>query len=363
LLLAGTVAIAAADARLEATLGVFPGRVAADAPTGKMTATQQGGKISYQVEAAGINPFLKASSWVKYKGYQGTDADGIVGTFTVEQGSRGMLYVTHDLKLNETDTQGGIRIHAGKDCDADAGAAWYGNEVTANNWATTVWKSDSEGQATGEFNTASGYEYADNLGHTVIILNSLGDKIACGILDDAPNGFHVHEGSSCATHEDVKGHFWKPTATVNVDPWTTSISTAGKTTGTATFADLDDGHSFDEHVGRTVVLHAGDGTRIGCGVLSLLGAGNDVTSGTTVAPGAAATSAAASEKGDNVTTGTTVAPGTGADNATTVAGGATTVAGGATTTASTATTTTSTAARLASSVAALLAASAIAVAM
>lgn len=91
------------------------------------------------------------------------------------------------------------------------------------------------------------------------------------LTDAAPNcetcGIHIHEGTSCETVALQKGHYW----TVGGDPWTTAggaIYTSnynGK--GKANFM-LDAGTTYEDNIGKVVVVHDMDGLRYACGVLS-----------------------------------------------------------------------------------------------
>merc|ERR1719356_1916513 len=94
-------------------------------------------------------------------------------------------------------------------------------------------------------------------------LNSLDTAVA-----DYTGGIHIHSGYSCATADEVGGHWWDASV---ADPWfTTYTVTAGASTSvgsfTVTAAEL--GLSPLTMVGHTVVVHAADGSRIGCGVLT-----------------------------------------------------------------------------------------------
>ena len=137
----------------------------------------------------GGNPVLKVDSFAKYVSYNGTLGDGITGNVYFEEADDGSLKVNYDLTLNEPNAIGGLHIHTGKDCAAEAGAHWWdtakglADPWTGANGAT--YTSDANKKANGSYALASGYTYSDNIGHTVIIHAASGDKIACGILVDS----------------------------------------------------------------------------------------------------------------------------------------------------------------------------------
>lgn len=90
-----------------------------------------------------------------------------------------------------------------------------------------------------------------------------------GLEEDCVDcGIHIHEGVSCETHEQVKGHGWN--SVFVVDLWTTE--------GGATYNTGEDGISkgyfqmynafnWYENYHHAVVIHAQDGSRLACGVL------------------------------------------------------------------------------------------------
>ena len=81
-------------------------------------------------------------------------------------------------------------------------------------------------------------------------------------------GIHIHAGTSCATHEEVKGHGWN--SVVVQDLWTRAggafynSDSNGKAKG---YFYSFNGFGYEENLGHAVVLHGQDGTRLGCGVL------------------------------------------------------------------------------------------------
>eukprot|EP00629_Pelagomonadales_sp_RCC1024_P012873 CAMPEP_0119275198 /NCGR_PEP_ID=MMETSP1329-20130426/13409_1 /TAXON_ID=114041 /ORGANISM="Genus nov. species nov., Strain RCC1024" /LENGTH=179 /DNA_ID=CAMNT_0007275565 /DNA_START=69 /DNA_END=608 /DNA_ORIENTATION=+ len=98
-------------------------------------------------------------------------------------------------------------------------------------------------------------------------------------------GIHIHAGDSCATHDDVLGHYWNGvdnTCAVDPDPWVADpdylnaayggsmwVSDAeSEFTGTLTYADFQTcGPGSCPVAGKVVVVHMADGTRTACGKL------------------------------------------------------------------------------------------------
>lgn len=83
-------------------------------------------------------------------------------------------------------------------------------------------------------------------------------------------GVHIHEGMSCTSN--AGGHFY--TGAVTTDPWLTvsyTSSAEGTASGTLT---VDTGASSSSLIGRAFIVHAYDGSRIGC---TLLGTGAEAT--------------------------------------------------------------------------------------
>lgn len=81
-------------------------------------------------------------------------------------------------------------------------------------------------------------------------------------------GIHIHAGTSCDTHEQVKGHGWN--SLVVQDLWTAAggatydTNDKGKARG---YFNIFNGYGYEENEGHAVVIHTQDGARVGCGVL------------------------------------------------------------------------------------------------
>lgn len=78
----------------------------------------------------------------------------------------------------------------------------------------------------------------------------------------------VHTGVTCESASEVYGHYYDSSAWSS-DPWTTTYTSDAS--GAATIDNLVmDGFSVSGTypvAGRAFVVHASDGTRVGCGVL------------------------------------------------------------------------------------------------
>ena len=91
-------------------------------------------------------------------------------------------------------------------------------------------------------------------------------------------GIHIHEGKSCDSYDAVGDHYWRhddPHFETHGDPWQIESGVrravytsdgVGNTLPGHHFS-LYSGYGFEMNEGHAVVVHARDGTRIGCGVL------------------------------------------------------------------------------------------------
>ncbi|KAH8050002.1 hypothetical protein JL720_15471 [Aureococcus anophagefferens] len=86
-----------------------------------------------------------------------------------------------------------------------------------------------------------------------------------GLEASVTGGYHIHSGTTCASADDVGGHYFEGMAD---DPWTTNYE-SDSVGVSQTSLSLDDFTLDGAYpvAGRAVVIHAADGTRIGCGVL------------------------------------------------------------------------------------------------
>jgi len=96
------------------------------------------------------------------------------------------------------------------------------------------------------------------------------DPLCAGAPGAAANscGIHIHAGKTCT--DNALGHYY--TGPVTSDPWTSITYTAGqdpsghwKTTG---LLNVDTGADSTQVAGRSVIVHAYDGSRIACALLT-----------------------------------------------------------------------------------------------
>jgi hypothetical protein len=215
-----------------------------------------------QWDLKNVRPTLKAS----LGSYPATNATPPTGTVAVEDQPDGSIKVVYNMAgFEDGAASGGLHIHTGTSC-ADAGAVgghYWTPTSDADPWST-AYTVGADGAAKGSFLLNSGYTFDGNDGHVVVVHNDAGARVACGVLNVANGGVHIHTGTSCADADAVGGHYWTPTT--DADPWTTTYTSgAASAAGSVT---LSSGFQFAGNVNHAVVVHsAADGSRIGCGVL------------------------------------------------------------------------------------------------
>jgi len=82
-------------------------------------------------------------------------------------------------------------------------------------------------------------------------------------------GISIHAGKSCDDVDGPRGHYWNPSID---DPWFASFGAVYNTkengnTGKGMFP-LSNGYSVSKNAGHAIVVHAQDGSRVGCGILT-----------------------------------------------------------------------------------------------
>merc|ERR1740130_1178252 len=253
-----------------------------------------------------------ATSLGRYPEYAGSiSAEGVV--VVSQHGS--MLVLTYQVAGLEADVSGGMHVHAGTSCEttADPGGHYY--SVAEDPW-DTMYTSDGSGTASGSFHVDAGHSAVQVDGHVIVLHNSEGVKVACGVLGAVPStdlgtyadysgevdatgfvvvvqedgactsdsatltlyymlhgleggsiglegGLHIHEGTDCSTSG---GHYYDSVSYPD-DPWSTTYSTTD-TSGAAygSFVVIS-GYDLNESADRTIVVHASNGDRVSCGVL------------------------------------------------------------------------------------------------
>jgi hypothetical protein len=214
-----------------------------------------------------------------------------------------------------------IAIYNGVSCD-NMGAAYYNGLFDP--WSTlgeNYYKIDSSDSTISAFNFDNGYTCDENEGKVVVVFDYSLAIVGCGVLgaeakgnvlkakmdvlypgytgdlkadgdvkvtfnddntfqfgfdikgveaDCVDCGIHIHVGTTCATHAEVGGHYWKQD--VLRDLWKTiggavyNADDKGKAKG---YFSLYNGYGIKENNNHVVVIHAQDGTRVACGVLTL----------------------------------------------------------------------------------------------
>lgn len=99
-------------------------------------------------------------------------------------------------------------------------------------------------------------------------------SIASFLLDSDANdnctatngcGVHVHSGTGCGSSEEQQGHLFA----TEVDPWLLVGYTSTDDTGTTSFVDcVQDGINATDYLDRPFIVHANDGSRVSCGLIS-----------------------------------------------------------------------------------------------
>eukprot|EP00038_Savillea_parva_P007018 m.167308 g.167308 ORF g.167308 m.167308 type:complete len:1079 (-) comp12809_c0_seq1:153-3389(-) len=114
--------------------------------------------------------------------YAGTTYFGTVTVVAVPSATS--LTVTYDLTGLPAGVSGGIHIHSGTSClDASLVGGHYWTPLTsADPWNAVQWTSDGMGNAAGSVVVSTGYQYAGNLGHAVVLHLPNGTRLACGVL-------------------------------------------------------------------------------------------------------------------------------------------------------------------------------------
>merc|ERR1719408_475973 len=92
------------------------------------------------------------------------------------------------------------------------------------------------------------------------------DKACAGGAGTAANscGIHIHAGKTCM--DNALGHYYRDP--VMTDPWTSIAYTANADGTTTGVVNVDTGADSTELLDRAFIVHAYDGSRIGCAMLT-----------------------------------------------------------------------------------------------
>mmetsp|Transcript_111727 Transcript_111727/g.301365 ORF Transcript_111727/g.301365 Transcript_111727/m.301365 type:complete len:494 (-) Transcript_111727:12-1493(-) len=225
----------------------------------------------------------------------------------------------------------GIHIHQGKSCYEDAGGHyWNTTLIETDPWLSITYKAEKHGQeyvATAQdVKVVTGLTNFEVLSHTMVIHNSIGGRVACGIITprdlgvmaftpyytytgdlhvggmgvkitaggmtesasqtlmwnlngvdpkcregaskEFPNscGIHIHQGMSCG--DNALGHYWNKT-TYEMDPWANvgyPVSYGTQTWDKA--REVTTGLEATDVMGHTMIVHNYTGGRIACGIIA-----------------------------------------------------------------------------------------------
>ena len=92
-----------------------------------------------------------------------------------------------EIQLNglEPDAMGGIHIHEGFTCETSDGHYWT-PASDDDPWIAVKWTSNNGGSATQVLTVDSGYDLVDSIGHAVVVHESSGTRVACGVIGKSP---------------------------------------------------------------------------------------------------------------------------------------------------------------------------------
>jgi len=87
---------------------------------------------------------------------------------------------------------------------------------------------------------------------------------ACTSVGSSANscGIHIHSGDSCATNEDVGGHYYAPTS--DPDPWTNAVFVVTSGTDATGTLQVEFGQTYTNSMGKAFVVHDSNGARASC---------------------------------------------------------------------------------------------------
>jgi len=296
-----------------------------------------GGRIACAILSDSVAPKLYAQNFVKYikdnsTKYEGDlKANGVVGPMTTDGTTQTFQYDLYDVDpacahgpsfLHPNSC--GIHIHSGTSCATNAGGHYFDNAVVgADPWKAVFYVSDSDGKTHGTRRVNTGYQSGSVTGHTLILHDYSGARIACAILSDGNTptleasafvkyydyngdlsvggsvgpfvtagttqsfgyaltgvgdgcdggpgtagnscGIHIHAGMSCT--ENAEGHYWANSN--EPDPWkhVNYTSEGGAASG---YYSVDTGYSAADVAGHAFIVHNFEGKRIACAILGAL---------------------------------------------------------------------------------------------
>ena len=128
---------------------------------------------------------LKASLG-SYPGYTG-DLN-VLGDINVSFNRAGALTFKFDIAgVEPSCVDCGVHIHSGTTCTTadEVGGHYWNDSLVPDPWVSSfgsVYNSNGDGVAAGEFAVDSGYGFEDNDGHAVVVHAQSGMRVGCGVL-------------------------------------------------------------------------------------------------------------------------------------------------------------------------------------
>eukprot|EP00300_Choanocystis_sp_HF-7_P036455 c52301_g1_i1.p1 GENE.c52301_g1_i1~~c52301_g1_i1.p1 ORF type:complete len:483 (+),score=78.90 c52301_g1_i1:1-1449(+) len=238
----------------------------------------------------------------RYPGYTGSRTPQ--ASIAVQEGTGRNLTYTFEVLGLEAQTNGRFSVNVGQSCASDqaVGGSFFDAALFSTDpWASVTFTTDIQGAARGTIEVDDGFDLLQHADRSVVIFDSVGDRVACSFLVFAPNveGFvtiaqvgtaievfvniqnlekhagptvgslHVHEGTSCLApglHLLRSDGFdpWSLTQSYTVDP--KQLSEQGKARSRATVTV--EGYTLASVNGHTFTIHSSNDQTIACGLLS-----------------------------------------------------------------------------------------------
>lgn len=112
-------------------------------------------------------------------------SESVGGSVVVTQKNDTFLTLSYRLTglIGAKGTEGGLHIHEKASC-YNAGLHFYNSTLYSQDpWTSLKWKI-GDSVAEGSFDVAFGHSLAEVMNRTVVVHNSAGDKVACGVIAD-----------------------------------------------------------------------------------------------------------------------------------------------------------------------------------
>lgn len=264
-----------------------------------------------------------------YPTWTGTSYTGSVNLeFVEDRVSIGYDLANVDSRCTQVDDASanscGIHIHAGTSCidHALVGGHYYDSDnLSSDPWSSIVFVAQEDGTAVGATQATYGYTAADSNGRAFVIHDQSGARATCNLIGqhetvvtiETPGtyptwtgtaitgsvtlgfvgesvsmaynlanvdsactttsseanscGIHIHAGLSCATHDDVGGHYYD-FAGMTTDPWANiAFVTSSGTDAVGVVPAVNYGKTYDESADRAFVIHDQSGARVSCALI------------------------------------------------------------------------------------------------